>query len=59
MKKQDTTNYDLIKSMSIDEMAHLFDGLVYTGACHDFGIKHKRRCVSNCFECIKEWLKSK
>lgn len=56
MKKQDKTNYDLIKSMSLDEMAHLFNGWVETGACNDFGIVHKRECDSNCLECIIEWL---
>lgn len=56
MKKKDKTNYDLIKSMSLDEMAHLFNGWVETGACNDFGIVHKRECDSNCLECIKEWL---
>ena len=59
MKKQDKTNYVLIKSMDIDEMAHLFNGWVHTGACNDFGINHKRQCDSNCLECIKEWLRSK
>ena len=59
MKKQDKTNYDLIKSMDIDEMANLFYGWVHTGACNDFRIKHKRQCDSNCLECIKEWLESK
>ena len=47
------TNYEWIKSMSVDEMSFILD--ILNGACNQsffYCLRDKRECN----ECVKEWL---
>ncbi len=48
------TNYEKIKSMSIDEMANLLEATCEFCVC----FKEPRKCTPRCKEGVKKWLES-
>jgi hypothetical protein len=53
------TNYEKIKSMSIEEMAYFIDKLNYiNGICEHCEYQYKDCSTISCISALEQWLKS-
>lgn len=52
------TNYELIKAMSVEDMAYNFVNHFDCNLCSEYNLYSDKKCDKNCVLHFKEWLES-